>query len=279
MSVIKQGDTGPGVEKLQQRLVDLGFDPGPVNGEFGDETRAAVIGFQKSVQLKPDGVVGPRTQLELDPGGLEPPPVLTGVTLRIVARMFPTALLVNIRTNLPIVLTALIEPALTDKPMVLMALSTIRAETAGFEPISEGRSHFNTSPGGRPFDLYDNRADLGNLGPPDGDTFKGRGFVQLTGRSNYQIHGQAIGVDLIAGPDLANDPGIAAKLLGSFLKSKEDAIRTALEASDLAHARKLVNGGVHGLASFTDAFNIGNGRLPDDIAVVIKSAAGSALNA
>ena len=36
--------------------------------------------------------------------------------------------------------------------MVLMALATIRAETESFEPISEGKSKFNTSPGGRPFD-------------------------------------------------------------------------------------------------------------------------------
>jgi peptidoglycan L-alanyl-D-glutamate endopeptidase CwlK len=34
--------------------------------------------------------------------------------------------------------------------MILMALGTIRAETASFEPISEGQSRFNTSPGGHP---------------------------------------------------------------------------------------------------------------------------------
>ena len=66
--------------------------------------------------------------------------------------------------------------------MILMALATICAETGSFLPISEGQSHFNTSPGGHPFDLYDSRADLGNLGPPDGERFKGRGFIQLTGR-------------------------------------------------------------------------------------------------
>lgn len=278
MTVIKQGDSGPEVQKLQQRLANLGFNPGPINGLFGDETLAAVIAFQKSVGLKPDGCVGPRTELELYSGGpLEPPPVLSGVTLRIVARMFPAARIDNIRTNLPIVLTALIEPELADKEMVLMALSTIRAETGGFEPISEGRSHFNTSPGGRPFDLYDNKTSLGNLGPPDGETFKGRGFVQLTGRSNYQIHGQAIGVDLIADPELANDPQIAARLLASFLKSKEDAIREALDASDLAQARKLVNGGAHGLGAFTDAFATGGELLPDEISVV-RSAAGGTVN-
>jgi peptidoglycan L-alanyl-D-glutamate endopeptidase CwlK len=143
--------------------------------------------------------------------------------------------------------------------MVLMALGTIRAETGRFEPISEGISKFNTSPGGRPFDLYDNRADLGNRGAPDGAAFKGRGFIQLTGRANYQKFSAKLGLgdDLINNPDLANDPDIAAKLLAAFLKDKEDRIRQALSADDLKTARKLVNGGSHGLQDFTDAFQKG----------------------
>jgi len=74
----------------------------------------------------------------------------------------------------------------------LMALATIGAETGAFQPVSEGQDRFNTSSGGHPFDLYDSRADLGNLGPPDGERFKGRGFIQLTGRCNYALHGAAI---------------------------------------------------------------------------------------
>lgn len=56
--------------------------------------------------------------------------------------------------------------------MVLMALATIRAETEGFEPISEYKSEYNTSPSGHPFDLYDNRQDLGNTGKLDGKNLK-----------------------------------------------------------------------------------------------------------
>ena len=81
----------------------------------------------------------------------------------------------------------------------------------------------------------------------------------MTGRDNYRVHGAAIGLgnQLITNPDLANRTDIAAKLLASFLKNKEGAIRDALRAGDLKLARKLVNGGSHGLADFTDAFNIG----------------------
>jgi RNA polymerase sigma factor (sigma-70 family) len=105
------------------------------------------------------------------------------------------------------------------------ALGTVRAETESFLPISEGQSRFNTSPSGHPFDLYDNRKDLGNNGAPDGAAFCGRGFVQLTGRSNYTQYSVEIGQDLVANPALANDPVIASQLLARFLKDKENAIR------------------------------------------------------
>jgi peptidoglycan L-alanyl-D-glutamate endopeptidase CwlK len=173
--------------------------------------------------------------------------------------MFPGVPASNIEKNLPFVLEAMRAAGLGDKNMVLMALATIRAETGNFTPLSEFKSKFNTAPGGPPFGLYDNRRDLGNQGPPDGASFKGRGYIQLTGRANYKEHGAAIGLgnQLVTNPDLANQPDIAAKLLTSFLKSKEAKIRSALRQNDLRTARKLVNGGSHGLDAFTQAFNIG----------------------
>ncbi|MBI3248706.1 MAG: hypothetical protein HYZ50_19555 [Deltaproteobacteria bacterium] len=98
------------------------------------------------------------------------------------------------------------------------------------------------------------------MGRPDGERFKGRGFIQLTGRANYDKHGKAIGLgdQLIQNPELANDPDIAAKLLASFLKDKEVAIKEALLENDLKQARRLVNGGSHGLDRFTDAYTIGD---------------------
>ncbi len=183
--------------------------------------------------------------------------------------MFPGTPVANIEKHLPPVLEALAGAAMADKTMVLMALATIRAETGEFLPISEGISRFNTSPDGLPFDLYDNRADLGNQGPPDGERFKGRGFVQLTGRANYRQHGAAIGLgtQLVDNPDLANDPEIAARLLASFLKSKETAIRAAAAAGDLGTARKLVNGGTHGIDAFTSAWQTGEPLISEVSAV------------
>jgi peptidoglycan L-alanyl-D-glutamate endopeptidase CwlK len=176
--------------------------------------------------------------------------------------MFPMTPIGNITANLPPVLDALAAADMPDRAMVLMALGTIRAETESFEPISEGRSRFNTSPSGHPFDLYDNRSDLGNNGPPDGANFRGRGFVQLTGRSNYTRYASEIGLDLANNPELANDPQVAAKLLTRFLADREGKIREALAAKDLATARRLVNGGSNGLDRFTDAFNKGMQLIP-----------------
>lgn len=263
---LKSGSRGPEVTKLQERLKAHGFNPGAIDGEFSAGTEAAVIAFQRSESLLADGVAGPRTAAALELSSPpEPPSVIPGITVAVVSRMFPETRIDSIKESLPVLCTSLQGCSLTEKPMVLMALASIRAETECFQPIDEGQSKFNTSPGGHPFDLYDNRKDLGNQGPPDGERFKGRGFIQLTGRANYAKFGPKIGVDLIAQPELANDPKIAADLLALFLKEKEIQIKQAIIEGDLKHARRLVNGGSHGLDRFSDAFRIGNELIPDQI--------------
>jgi peptidoglycan L-alanyl-D-glutamate endopeptidase CwlK len=282
MSVLQQGSSGPDVTALQTRLKALGFDPKGVDGNFGPGTKAAVIAFQQSKGLSADGVVGPNTTAALQASGdnisvgvsasvnvggsssAGGAAAMPNVTVAEVSQMFPGTPVSNIQSNLPFVLAALSAAGLGDKKMILMALATIRAETGNFTPLSEFQSKFNTPPGGPPFSLYDNRHDLGNQGPPDGANFRGRGYIQLTGRSNFQIHGAAIGLgnQLVTNPQLANQPDIAAKLLASFLKSKEQAIRNALAANNLALARKLVNGGSHGLTEFTQAYQIGERVIP-----------------
>lgn len=191
-----------------------------------------------------------------------PAPTSSAVTPAIVSKMFPGAKVDNIVRNLPFVVDGLRGKALTDKQMLNMALSTIRAETAGFVPISEGQSRFNTRV--TPFDLYNGREDLGNTQPGDGPRFKGRGYVQLTGRSNYRQIGDQIGSDLIGNPELANNPTIAGKILAQFLKNHETRIRSALSANDLVSARKAVNGGTHGIDAFVESYHIGERVLPAD---------------
>ena len=195
---------------------------------------------------------------------------ITGlVTPEMVKRTFPAATpLAKIRTNLPFVLAGLRARQLGDRAMVLMSIATIRAETEGFVPIDEGKSKFNTQPfpGGSPFNLYDAGTpkghDLGNTVPGDGPKFKGRGYVQLTGRDNYTRIGPQVGANLVGNPQLANDPPIAGLILAQFLKNKESAIRAALANDDLLKARKLVNGGSHGFDRFEDTYHKGLNILP-----------------
>ena len=267
-TVLRFGDSGADVKRLQQALLDLGFNPGAIDGQFGGGTLAAVMALQHSQGLLADGVAGPRTQSAL---GLAASPLLAdttaGFTVQIAGQMCPFTPLAHIKSNLPVLLQALSRRGLHDRTMALMAVATIRAETESFLPVSEGPSRFNTSPSGHPFDLYDRRRDLGNRGAPDGARFRGRGFVQLTGRHNYATYGPRLNpaADLLAHPELANASDIAADLLCLFLGDRELQIKDALMHGNLQAARRLVNGGVHGLARFSDAYRIGDGLLPASI--------------
>lgn len=266
MSFWKKGDSGPEILKLKEKLLAAGFNPGAPGDKFDLATEIALIAFQKSHDLLDDGKAGPKTLAQLNKFGsgapVNPPPATGKPAIEIITPNFvrqifsPQTPLKNIKAHLPAVLQAMGEAEMTDKNMLLMALATIRVETEGFEPISEFRSRFNTSPTGHPFDLYDNRKDLGNQGPPDGERFKGRGFIQLTGRANYREHGAAIGLGsrLLEHPEMANDSIIAARLLASFLKAKERAIKEALLERNFKLARRLVNGGSHGLEKFKETF-------------------------
>src|SRR5262245_47360081 len=103
--VLVAGALGRRVAKLQERLKEIGFNPGKIDGEFGPATRAAVIAFQKSEGLLADGIAGPRTQGAL--GLVEDnslPSVIPVVTVTTVSRMFPNTPVDNIKNNLPVVL-------------------------------------------------------------------------------------------------------------------------------------------------------------------------------
>ncbi len=183
--------------------------------------------------------------------------VIDKLTPALVAKLFDNLPFVraNIVRFLPHVITGLREFGLTDIDMVLVALATIKAETAGFEPISERRSSFNSVIAD--FDLYEagtaKGADLGNTVVGDGARFRGRGFVQLTGRDNYDRIGNRLVVPLSSQPELANDPAIAGRILAAFLDRKQALLRADLKVSGdagLKRARRRVNGGVHGFDRF-----------------------------
>lgn len=65
MLYLKRGSSGAFVVTLQTKLLNSGFNPGKIDGNFGGGTEAAVIAFQKSEDLLPDGIVGIETIAKL----------------------------------------------------------------------------------------------------------------------------------------------------------------------------------------------------------------------
>jgi hypothetical protein len=74
--------------------------------------------------------------------------------------------------------------------------------------------------------VYDGR--MGNTSPGDGYKYRGRGFIQITGKDMYNRVGKLIGEDLVGNPDSANKPEIAAKIVPAFfqLKMKEQKLKS-----------------------------------------------------
>jgi peptidoglycan hydrolase-like protein with peptidoglycan-binding domain len=59
---LRQPMAGSDVRELQRQLAAAGYDPGPIDGEFGPKTEAAVRAYQRAHGLKADGIVGPLTR-------------------------------------------------------------------------------------------------------------------------------------------------------------------------------------------------------------------------
>lgn len=259
---------GQAIRALRRALArQLGADAAAFGDLAAGDTldaacEAAARRWQSGVGLVADGVVGPRCRHLLELCAYPPPAV--ELSLATVRPLFPATKPANIERYLPYVVAALQALGLVDRPMILAALATIRAESEGFVPISEMPSSLNTRPGQAPFSAYEDRRNLGNTQPGDGARFKGRGFVQLTGRANYSRYGERLGVDLVRDPDLANAPEIAALLLAQFLADKAEPMRRALAAADYAAARRLVNGGRHGLERFRSVFELALLAWPED---------------
>ena len=118
---LKQGDNSNDVTTLQQTLATHGFNPGAIDGMYGQGTVAAVMAFQKSEGLLADGIAGPRTLSALGlADSTTQPSAIPAVTVQVVSQMFPVTPIGNIKANLPSMLAALLKSSIADKPMVLV---------------------------------------------------------------------------------------------------------------------------------------------------------------
>ena len=139
------------------------------------------------------------------------------------------------------------------------ALATTYHETAHtMQPVKEigGTAYFT-----RMYDIRGSRPakarELGNLTPGDGAKYAGRGYVQLTGKANYEkatvkLREMGYDVDLVADPDKAMDPEIAAVIL---VVGMEEGWFTGREIDD-----DLPKAGPAGLNQFIMTRDVINGR-------------------
>lgn len=88
---------------------------------------------------------------------------------------------------------------------------------------------------------------MGNNANGDGWKYRGRGFIQLTGKSNYQAFAKATGIDVVSNPDLLTNPDMAAKSALHFWSTRKG-LRQKAQNGDLAGVTKIVNGGSNGMA-------------------------------
>ena len=87
---------------------------------------------------------------------------------------------------------------------------------------------------------------LGNTQPGDGKRYRGRGPIQLTGRSNYKIAGAALALPLEDNPDLVATPAVGIRVAGWFWNSKS--LNDLADQNNYLGITRRINGGTNGLA-------------------------------
>jgi putative chitinase len=96
--------------------------------------------------------------------------------------------------------------------------------------------------------VYANRMGNGDEASGDGYAFRGRGYIQLTGRDNYTAFGKSIGVDIPANPDLVGSQYALASAAWFWQKNKLNELADTGAGDDIVtKITKRVNGGTIGL--------------------------------
>ena len=116
--------------------------------------------------------------------------------------------------------------------------SQIAHESGGFKYLAElgGKSYF---------DKYEGRKDLGNTQKGDGYKFKGRGYIQVTGRANYSEISKDLKIDFINNPELLEQE-VNAMVSALWFWNKRKLNRFA-DLDDIKTITKKINGGYNGL--------------------------------
>lgn len=96
---------------------------------------------------------------------------------------------------------------------------------------------------------YEGRRDLGNVFKGDGQRFKGRGLIQITGRSNYSQISHAFGIDFLAHPELLKEPEYATQsACWWWYNRKLNILSDTPTEINFKKITRIINGGYNGYA-------------------------------
>ena len=262
--ILKKGDNNENVKLMQQKL---GIEPAVTN--FGPKTEAAVKEWQAAHGLVADGIVGPATwakimgestpipaapiQPVVNVGGLKLDKLKGHIPDAVIAMIPDTAAKFGINTPL----------------RLAHFLAQCGHESGGFRATQENlnysakglagifKKYFPTEAAATPYarqpqkiasKVYANRMGNGTEASGEGYKFRGRGYIQLTGKENYTAFGKSIGEDMTVNPDKVASN--YALLSAAWFFSKNGLHKIADEgASDTVVTKitKRVNGGTIGL--------------------------------
>ena len=261
--LLKKGDNNESVKQLQ---IKLGLEP---IGNFGPKTEEAVKAFQSKNGLTADGIVGPTTWAKIMgdnvPTTTPSTPIVSSGPLK----------LEKLKGHIPDAVIAMIPDTAAkfqiNTPLRLAHfLAQCGHESGGFRATQENlnysakglmgtfKKYFPTEALANAYQrnpqkiankVYANRMANGDEASGDGYKFRGRGYIQLTGKDNYTQFGNSIGENITSNPDVVS--GKYALLSAAWFWSKNGLNKLADGgATDavVTSITKRVNGGTIGLA-------------------------------
>jgi len=270
--LLKVGSKGNEVKQLQEKL-GLAAD-----GSFGPGTEKAVKAWQTANGLTADGLVGDGTWSKMFGGA--PAPVVTAPVSNVVIP--PSSFkLENLKGHVPdAVISQIPDTAakfnITNPLRLAHFLSQCGHESGGFKAVSENLNYsakglvgtfgkyFNSTTAAQyerkpemiASRVYGGRMGNGDEASKEGYKFRGRGYIQLTGKSNYTNFAKFIGEDTISNPDLVATKYPLASAAFFFDSNKLWSIcDKGADTATVTAVTKRVNGGTIGLDDRIKHFN------------------------
>lgn len=206
--------------------------------------------------INPSAFTPDKTNTQVNqPQDLPSSPTASTGTVQINANPVGKPLGKNAASNEAFLKQTLINAGVTDPIKLAAIMAQCKVESGGFIYLRELASGAE----------YEGRTDLGNTSPGDGVKYKGRGFIQCTGKKLYQSMTKYFGQDVVSQPDLVEQIELASKsVLYFFNVFKNKGFKNATMTqpytdtqafwSDCPSVSALVNGGKNGLAQRIAAF-------------------------